>query len=154
MLYFGISPKMNRSRIFKSKEFNDPLHWELQLIFPHHKGSEKSCEVPFFKKIFCVWLCWVFGAMQAFAVSRGYSLVMHGLLIVVASLVGGTGSRACRLRQFWHVGSVVVAPRLSSCGPWAQLLCGMWDIPANVSLLAGGFFTTEPPGSPKFIFVE
>ena len=30
--------------------------------------------------------------------SRGYSLVMHGLLIVVASLVAGMGSRACRLQ--------------------------------------------------------
>ena len=43
--------------------------------------------------------------------------------------------------------------RLSSCGSWAQLLCGMWDPPRpgleSVSpALAGGFSTTAPPGKP------
>ena len=43
--------------------------------------------------------------------------------------------------------------RLSSCGSWAQLLCGMWDLPRPglepVSpALAGGFSTTAPPGKP------
>ena len=51
--------------------------------------------------------------------SRGYSSVALGRLIVVASPVGSMGSRACRLQQFRHVGSVAVAPRLSSCGPLA-----------------------------------
>ena len=50
--------------------------------------------------------------------------------------------------------SVVAVPlplehRLSSCG--AQLLLGMWDLPGlgikpESPVLAGGFFTTEPPG--------
>ena len=43
--------------------------------------------------------------------------------------------------------------RLSSCGSWAQLLCGMWDPPRPglepVSpALAGRFSTTAPPGKP------
>ena len=43
--------------------------------------------------------------------------------------------------------------RLSSCGSWAQLLRGMWDLPRPglepVSpALAGRFSTTEPPGKP------
>ena len=43
--------------------------------------------------------------------------------------------------------------RLSSCGSWAQLLCGMWDLPRPglepVSpALAGRFSTTAPPGKP------
>ena len=43
--------------------------------------------------------------------------------------------------------------RLSSCGSWAQLLRGMWDLPRPglepVSpALAGGFLTTAPPGKP------
>ena len=47
--------------------------------------------------------------------------------------------------------SVVVARELSSCGTWAQLLCGMWNLPGPelepVSpALAGGFLTTAPPG--------
>ena len=44
--------------------------------------------------------------------------------------------------------------RLSSCGSWAQLLRGMWDLPRPglepVSpALAGGFLTTAPPGKPE-----
>ena len=44
--------------------------------------------------------------------------------------------------------------RLSSCGSWAQLLHGMWDLPGPrhkpVSpALAGGFPTTAPPGKPS-----
>ena len=43
--------------------------------------------------------------------------------------------------------------RLSSCGSWAQLLRGMWDLPRPgpepVSpALAGGLSTTAPPGKP------
>ncbi|KAJ8791703.1 hypothetical protein J1605_020425 [Eschrichtius robustus] len=54
-----------------------------------------------------------------------------------------TGSR--------RAGFIVVARRLSSCGLWARLLCGMWDLPRPglepVSpALAGGFLTTAPPG--------
>ena len=44
--------------------------------------------------------------------------------------------------------------RLSSCGSWAQLLRGMWDLPRPglepVSpALAGRFSTTVPPGKPS-----
>ena len=44
--------------------------------------------------------------------------------------------------------------RLDSCGAWAKLSLGMWDLPGpgNKSLypaLAEGFFTTKPPGKPK-----
>ena len=48
--------------------------------------------------------------------------------------------------------------RLSSCGAWAQLLRGMWDLPRPglepVSPeLAGRFSTTAPPGKPtSFLF--
>ena len=48
--------------------------------------------------------------------------------------------------------------RLSSCGSWAQLLHGMWDLPRPglepVSpALAGRFSTTAPPGKPcNFLF--
>ena len=47
--------------------------------------------------------------------------------------------------------------RLSSCGPQAQPLCGMWDLPRPglepVSpALAGRLPTTAPPGKPQAIF--
>ena len=43
--------------------------------------------------------------------------------------------------------------RLSSCGSWAQLLRGMWDLPRPglkplSPALAGRFSTTAPPGKP------
>ena len=48
-----------------------------------------------------------------------------------------------------HSGARALEHRLSSCGAWAWLLHGMWDLPGSgiepMSLaLAGGFFTTEP----------
>ena len=44
--------------------------------------------------------------------------------------------------------------RLSSCGPWFELLPGMWDLPGpgieSVSpALAGGFVSSVPPGKPS-----
>ena len=48
--------------------------------------------------------------------------------------------------------------RLDSCGAWAKLSLGMWDLPGpgNKSLypaLAEGFFTTKPPGKPRESFL-
>ena len=49
--------------------------------------------------------------------------------------------------------------RLSSCGSWAQLLHGMWDLPRPglepVSpALAGRFSTTAPPGKPRALILN
>ena len=50
--------------------------------------------------------------------------------------------------------SAVAARGLSSGGTWAQLLRGMWDLPASEIKLvspasAAEFFTAEPPGKPR-----
>ena len=42
----------------------------------------------------------------------------------------------------------------SSCGIWAQLLRGLWNLPGSrirpmSSALAGGFLSTVPPGKPE-----
>ena len=52
-----------------------------------------------------------------------------------------------------------MAHELSSCGTWAQLLHGMWDLPRPgldpVSpASAGGFLTTVPPGKPCHYFLS
>ena len=69
------------------------------------------------------------------------------------------GTRALGLQYLWHMGLVVgfqaLEHRLNSCGSWAYLLHGMWDLPGSgiepmSCALAGGFFTTEPPGKPSF----
>ena len=48
--------------------------------------------------------------------------------------------------------------RLSSCDTWAYLPLGKWDLPGPgikpMFALAGGFFTTEAPGNPKFYFLN
>ena len=65
-------------------------------------------------------------------------IAVHRPLTVTASLVAEHRLQTCRL---------------SSCGPWAQLLHGMWDLPRPglepVSpALAGRFSTTAPPRKP------
>ena len=72
----------------------------------------------------------------------GFSVVEHGLYGVTASVVA-----VCRLSS---CGSRAPEHRLSSCGAWAELLHGMWDLPRSDTelvspALAGGFFTPEPP---------
>ena len=103
---------------------------------------------------FC--LCWVFIAAQTFSLvgeSGGYSLVMVcGLLILVASLVAE--HRFYMARGLSRCGSRALEHRLYSCGTWAQLLRGLWDLPGPgikpvFPALAGEFFTTEPAGKPK-----
>ena len=80
--------------------------------------------------------------------------MLHRLLTAVSSLVAEHGLPAHRLGScdLW-----ALEHRLNSCGSQAQLLRGMWDLPGSgielVSLaLAGGFFTTEPPGKPRINF--
>ena len=73
---------------------------------------------------------------------RPFFIAVHGPLTIAASLVAEH-----RLQT----------RRLSNCGSWAQLLCGMWDPPRPglepVSpALAGRFSTTAPPGKPKKLF--
>ena len=65
-----------------------------------------------------------------------FFIVVHRLLTAVASL---TAEKA----------SVVAAHGPSSCGLWAYLPCGMWDLPGlgikpTSPALAGGFLTAGP----------
>ena len=69
----------------------------------------------------------------------------------------GTWASAVAARGLSSCGSQALERRLSSCGAWAQLLRGMWDLPGPgpepVSpALAGGFLTTAPPGKPLLVF--
>ena len=86
------------------------------------------------------------------AASRGFFLVVvHGLIVAVASLVVEHGLQAHWLQQLQQMGSVVAANGLSSCGAWAQLLNGMWDLPGpeikpESPALAGGFPCPVSPG--------
>ena len=106
----------------------------------------------FFNLFIYLWLHW-----QVFVAARGLSLVAAsggysslwcaGFSLRWLLLLQSTGSRCV---GFSSCGSEALEHRLSSCGAWAQLFCGMWDLPRPglepVSpALAGGFLTTETP---------
>ena len=79
---------------------------------------------------------------------------LQWLLLLRTHVLGARATvvGACRLSScaFW-----ALKHRLNSCGALVSLLHGMWDLPwpgiEPVSpAMAGGFFTTESPGSPCF----
>ena len=86
------------------------------------------------------WPCWVFVAVRAFSLvgaHGGYSLVaVCGPLIAMPSAVAVTGSWAHGLLWFGSMGSVA---------PWHVGSSWIGHRPVSPAL-AGGFFTTEPPG--------
>ena len=81
----------------------------------------------------------------------GFSCCRAWALGVWASVVVERGLSSC--------GSRALVRRLSSCGLWASLLRGMWDLPGPglkpVSpALVGGFLTTAPPGKSPHLFLR
>ena len=88
------------------------------------------------------------------AASGGYSsLWCTGFSLQWLLLLRSLGSKRA---GFSSCGTRALECRLSSCGTWAQLLRGMWDLPGPglepVSpALAGGFLTTAPPGKSFFL---
>ena len=103
----------------------------------------------FFKKLFIYYLfiIFIFGCV-------GSSFLCEGSLQL--RQVGATLHRGVRA----SVAASLVAEqrlqtlRLSSCGPRAQPLRGMWDLPRPglepvLPALAGRFSTTAPPGKPQ-----
>ena len=94
--------------------------------------------------------------LSVVAVSGGYSLLqcagfsLRWLLCCGAHALGAQAS-VVAAHWFSSCGSQAVECRLSSCGAWALLLRGMWDLlgpglePVSPAL-AGGFLTTALPG--------
>ena len=99
-----------------------------------------------------LWLCWVLDAVRGLSLveaSGGYSSLrcagfsLRWLLLLWSV---GMGFRSCGCRALER--------RLSSCGAWAWLLHGMWDLPGPglepaSPALGGGLLTTAPPGKPN-----
>ena len=81
---------------------------------------------------------------------NGFSCCGAGSLGHTASVAVVHGLSSCSSQALEH--------RLSTCGTWAWLCCGIWDSSrirdqtCVCPTLAGGFSTTEPPGQPQEIF--
>ena len=90
---------------------------------------------------------------------QGPLTVAHGLLIFSLQwllLLQSTGSGVRGLQLLQHL---ALELGLSSCGAWASLLLGMWNLPVlgikpTSPALASGFLTAGPPGKPLKIFLE
>ena len=99
-------------------------------------------------------LCCCTQAFSSCCERRGYSsLRCMGFLWRWLLLLQSTGSRCT---TFSSCGSQAPERRLSSCGTWALLLRGKWDLPGPElepmsPTLAGGFSTTEPPGKSHYL---
>ena len=96
------------------------------------------------------WLRWLYLAvcmLSLVVASRGYSsLQCMGFSLRWLLLLRSMGSRHAGVRS---CGSRALERRLSSCGAWASLLCGVWELPGPgleplSPALAGGFLTTAP----------
>ena len=97
--------------------------------------------------LICFWLCWVFAAVRVFLYSYG-EWGLPCICGVQASHCDGFS--CCKARAVGASASAVVAPRIYSTGS-TVVTHGPWDLPGpGLKLmspaLAGGFFTTEPPG--------
>ena len=110
-----------------------------------------------FYNLIYLWLCSIFTAPRAFLQLQRVGSTLY--LLCTASVVAEhrfQGSKSavvavCKLNSccFW-----ALEHRLNSCDSWAQLFHSMWDLPRPgikpmSPALAGGFFTTEPPGKPQ-----
>ena len=103
----------------------------------------KTTPSSFLKFLSVLGLCCC-GGFSLVAKSEGYSL---------DAVLQSKGCRACGLLKLQVLRQ---EHRLNSCGVQTSLLCGMSDIPRSgiepkSPALAGGLFTTEPPGKPLFM---
>ena len=113
-------------------------------VFDCPECSIRSFFFFFFKVFVYCWLCWVFVAAGLLC-----SCGERGLPSSCGAQVSRRGGLSLRAQALGHA-------RFSSCGSPARLLRGMWDLPTPgiepVSpALAGGFFTSEPPGKPAYV---
>ena len=70
----------------------------------------------------------IFGCIGSWLLCRASSSCGKWGLVFL-TVPGLSGFSCCRAQAPGTQASVVVAHSLRSCGPWAQLLLGMWDLP-------------------------
>ena len=108
-------------------------------VLPAQGYTDAASFFFFFNVLFIyLWLYWVFTATQAFSGCGEW-----GLLFSCGTQVSHCSDfSCCRAQALGHTsfsrgvwvnncGSWALEHRLSSCGVWALLLCGMWDLPGS-----------------------
>ena len=140
MKFFNLYDASNRNGkgdLYKAR-------WSVQ--FPQLvQGTHTGVLAFFFLKLIYLWLQWVFIAPQAFSSCGTWGLpfvAVLGFLMVVPSLVADHRLQACGL---------------GSCGTWAQLLHGMWDLPRPGTepvspVVAGRILSTALSGRSRSAF--
>ena len=161
LVHFGVPPVSLGVRIPPPVAGRHPSCGEMLTLCLPTLPSWPILAFSFLKKInfiyfiYYFWLHWVFTAacgLSLVAASGGYSsLWCASFSLQWLLLLWSTGSRHAR---FSSCGSQAPERRLSSCGAWAQLLRGMWDLPGpglepTSPALAGGLSITAPPGKPQ-----
>ena len=114
--------------------------------------SEFFLMMPFFLPLALLGRCCCEGSFLV-GESGGCSVAVLMSFLLHWPVVQSPGSRRA---SFGSQGSWAPGSRLRSHGAWAQLPCGVWDLPGSgiepaSSASAGAFFTTEPPGKPSVI---
>ena len=89
------------------------------------------------------------GCSRAVGVGVGVGPSLQWRLLVLSPSSGARG-----FQKLWLLGAL--EHRLHSCGSLAWIPRGTWDLPGpgatpSPPALAGGFFTTEPPGK-RYLF--
>ena len=113
--------------------------------------QQRACFLGFFafliNNLFYSWLHWVFVA------AHGLSLIVAGRGYSSLRFAGFSLQwlPCCRSQARGAWTSVAVAHRPSSCGTWAQLLWGIWNLPRRwmepmSPALAGRFLSIALPG--------
>ena len=109
----------------------------------------------FFFNFYLFIYLFIYGCVGSSFLCEGFSLLAASGGHSSSRCVGLSLSRTLLLRTEHRLQT----RRLSNCGPRAQSLRGMWDLPRTglepVSpALAGRFSTTAPPGKPLHLFLN
>ena len=119
-------------------------------MFPYLQGTInlKAVSVSLAEHLVCKQHISTFPIVAALTLQHGFLIsVGHGLQGVQASVAVACGLEAATC-GLWRTGSL---------WPTGWFLCSIWDLPRLETepvspVLAGGFFTTEPPGKPEAIY--
>ena len=171
MRFFNVLRDHNcQPRIISGRRANKDIFIQTKRRVHHSRNSLKEILRDILLNLFYLF---IFGCVGSSLLCTGFvQLRRAGATLCCGARASHCGGfSACGALALGTRASVVVARGLSSCGwralecrfgscgAWAQLLRGMWDLPVPglepVSpALAGGFLTTAPPGKSRDVLLK